>query len=343
MANRLNFKSYDEYYTATAKYIAITAVVLLPGFAANNFLQGRSIIGYVSLAAITVLVLNAVLIHRNGYHVLRTFIISVPTLIFFIALVFKNQGIIGALWCTPAVLVFYFILPERYAWVANTLLIIVASLYAWTSLETELALRVSATLTIASILAGIFVRIISSQQALLLEQAVSDPLSGLKNRMLLDEILEQAVNLSQRNKSPVTLLSLDIDHFKKINDRYGHGVGDRVIVGVADLLRARVRKSDTAFRTGGEEFLCLLHNCDRERGEKIAEEIRSEIMMAGFLSDQPVTVSLGVASHQPGETTESWLKRADDLLYRAKSAGRNRVVAAPVEEGNLQFQTSEGV
>jgi diguanylate cyclase (GGDEF)-like protein len=224
---------------------------------------------------------------------------------------------------------------------ANAFLIVVATLFAVFILEQGLAVRVSVTLTIAAILGGIFVRIISSQQALLKEQAVSDPLSGLKNRMLLYETLEQAISLSERSESPVTLLALDIDHFKQINDQYGHTVGDQVIIGVADMLRARVRISDTCFRTGGEEFLCLLHNCDWDRGEKIAEQIRNEIMEAGLLPDRPVTVCLGVTSYQPGETMESWLKRVDDNLYRAKGAGRNRVVAAPAESPSLQIPSVE--
>jgi diguanylate cyclase (GGDEF)-like protein len=343
MVNRLSFKSPEEYYKATAKYIAVIALVALPGFAINNFVQGRTIVGYISLAAVAVVVLNGIITSRSGYSAIRTFLVVIPPLIYFVVLVFQNQGIIAALWCTPAMLTFYFLLPERYAWVANGILIIAASLFAWITLEHNLAIRVSITLTIAVALAGVFVRIISSQQEQLREQAVSDPLSGLKNRMLLHETLEQAINLSQRNKSPVTLLSLDIDHFKQINDRYGHGVGDRVIVGIADLLQARVRKSDTAFRTGGEEFLCLLHNCDRERGEKIAEEIRTEIMERKLLCDQPVTVSLGVACHQPGESTESWLTRVDDHLYRAKKEGRNRVVAAPMVADILQISAAESL
>jgi diguanylate cyclase (GGDEF)-like protein len=345
MPNRLNFKSVEEHYAAMAKYLAVTAAVFFPIFAVNNFVQDRDLIGYVSVAVILILALNAVLLRRVGYNPLRTFFFVVPALLTFIALVFIQQGVISALWCTPALFAFYFILPERYAWLANGFLIVIATLFAELTLEHNLALRISVTLTIAAILGGIFVRIISSQQALLKEQAVSDPLSGLKNRMLLYETLEQAIKLNQRNKSVVTLLELDIDHFKKINDQYGHGVGDQVIVSVADILKARVRKSDTAFRIGGEEFLCLLHHCDRDQGEKIAEQIRCEIMEAGLLPDhhQSVTVSLGVAGYQPGETTESWLKRVDDNLYRAKSAGRNRVFSSPVESPNLQIPTVESI
>jgi diguanylate cyclase (GGDEF)-like protein len=341
MDNRLSFKSIEEYYTATAKYVALTAVVVFPGFALNNFLQGRDLIGVLSVAVIFILVTNAVFVYKIGYSPQRTFFFVIPLVLFFIALIFLQQGVVSALWCTPAMLSFYFMLPERYAWVANALLIVVATLFAGLTLEFNIAVRVSATLTVATFFAGIFVRIIASQQAYMREQAVSDPLSGLKNRMLLNETLEQAIRLNQRNKSPVTLLALDIDHFKKINDQHGHGVGDLVIIGVADMLRARVRLSDTAFRTGGEEFLCLLHDCDRESGEEIAEQIRCEIMDAGLLPDRPVTVSLGVADYQAGETTENWLKRVDDNLYGAKSAGRNRVVAAPVESPNLQIPSVE--
>jgi diguanylate cyclase (GGDEF)-like protein len=125
----------------------------------------------------------------------------------------------------------------------------------------------------------------------------------------------------------MSLVTIDIDHFKEVNDTRGHDAGDRVLAGIGALLRQRMRRTDKAFRTGGEEFLALLYGTDLANARRVAEELREAIAALGLLPDRHVTVSLGVAALRPGEDAAAWTKRADVNLYRAKAEGRNRVAA----------------
>ncbi|MGQ9686487.1 MAG: diguanylate cyclase [Thiobacillaceae bacterium] len=157
--------------------------------------------------------------------------------------------------------------------------------------------------------------------------ALIDPLTGLYNRRGLDDLL---ADLWSTN-SPITMLVVDIDHFKKINDTHGHQVGDVVIRQVAEVLRKSIRGEDYAARYGGEEFVVLLPDTDLAGGQQVAEHIRQKISKLRLVRrhDNTVidafTVSIGVASRQPGDSPESLFKRADEALYLSKSGGRNRV------------------
>ncbi|NEQ53040.1 MAG: GGDEF domain-containing protein [Leptolyngbya sp. SIO3F4] len=175
------------------------------------------------------------------------------------------------------------------------------------------------------IAAAVFVRVISEQQQRLRVQAMTDPLTGLLNRTLLHETLNWAIEQSKRLELPMTLVALDIDHFKDVNDTFGHDVGDQVLQGVSQLLKSRTRKVDRVFRLGGEEFLVLLHGTNGDNARHVAEELRNRIASLQLLPKRSVTVSVGVATLQVGEDWSTWMKRSDNNLYRAKMGGRNRV------------------
>lgn len=159
--------------------------------------------------------------------------------------------------------------------------------------------------------------------------ALIDPLTGLYNRRGLDDLLEDLWSTN----APITMLVADIDHFKKINDTYGHQVGDVVIRQVAEVLRKSIRGEDYAARYGGEEFVVLLPETDLAGGQQVAEHIRQKVSKLRLVRrhDNTVidafTVSLGVASRKPGETPGTLFKRADEALYLSKTGGRNRVTA----------------
>ncbi|MCL2635603.1 MAG: sensor domain-containing diguanylate cyclase, partial [Betaproteobacteria bacterium] len=168
-------------------------------------------------------------------------------------------------------------------------------------------------------------------QAALQEQAVRDGLTGLHNRRYLDEILEREVSRARREASPLSLVMLDIDHFKQINDTYGHQAGDEVLRVLAATLQADIRAEDTACRYGGEEFLVLLPNMPLtaaiERAEGWRRSLERLTVEHGGLA-LTSTISLGVAVYPEHGTTPDDLTRSADLaLYRAKAAGRNRVLA----------------
>ncbi len=158
--------------------------------------------------------------------------------------------------------------------------------------------------------------------------ATTDKLTGLINRQAFDLLFDQALKHAQRARTPLSLMMLDIDHFKAINDKYGHLTGDKVIQAVALATIASLRKSDIVCRWGGEEFLVMLGNCDRDAAFSLAEKVRIQVEQATAegLSAIKITVSLGVTEFLEIDTEGSLLSRVDEALYEAKRAGRNRTV-----------------
>ncbi len=165
---------------------------------------------------------------------------------------------------------------------------------------------------------------------LLLELSNTDHLTGLFNRRYLMESLGKEIQRSQRKGGNISLIILDIDHFKQVNDRYGHLQGDVVLQKVAVQLQKELRNYDIAARYGGEEFVAVLPDATLEEAVFVANRVRSAVQatrFSGELSELSLTVSLGVAMYDKkhGETEDSFIKQADDALYRAKANGRNRV------------------
>lgn len=174
------------------------------------------------------------------------------------------------------------------------------------------------------------------------ELAVTDELTGLYNRRYLLRSMERARALMDREDLPFVLAFVDIDHFKQINDRHGHRVGDQVLAELAQLLRVSVREIDVAARYGGEEFVLLLSGLQLEAAEKVLDRIRISVMQQQFSeSGLPLTVSIGVAEYIAGEDSDELINRADRLLYEAKRAGRNMVVADHSVERKVLSSESE--
>lgn len=177
---------------------------------------------------------------------------------------------------------------------------------------------------------------IRGYQRRLEEMATTDKLTGAANRQIFDMIFDNVIKMSKRRNEPVTLITLDIDRFKEVNDTYGHQCGDNVIRHVADIIRQHIREADTLCRWGGEEFLLLLPDCPLaaagERAETIRQAINDEPMRFGRDSIA-ITISLGVAEYQAGEALGSLIDRADNALYEAKRLGRNRVELQPDQSG----------
>lgn len=158
--------------------------------------------------------------------------------------------------------------------------------------------------------------------------AARDQLTGLCNRRNFDQRLESAIARATRHGGEFSLLMLDIDHFKNINDYYGHATGDDVLRRFGEVLNERLRQNDVAARWGGEEFVVLADGTSLENARMLAEHIRESIASTPFPPVPRVTVSIGIAEHQLGETGDDLLRRADKALYGAKRNGRNRVIAA---------------
>lgn len=165
------------------------------------------------------------------------------------------------------------------------------------------------------------------EQEDILKSSSLDPLTGAYNRSVMQCFLEDAFADAQKNGKEFSLLMLDIDHFKKINDVYGHLTGDQVLQLLVMLLQSTLRDKDRIIRFGGEEFLIILHHTTFEIAYNIAERIRKLAETNMVTPDHnSITVSIGIASYQAEESVEELLKKADENLYKAKAKGRNRVV-----------------
>ncbi|WP_159931043.1 GGDEF domain-containing protein [Oceanicoccus sp. KOV_DT_Chl] len=164
--------------------------------------------------------------------------------------------------------------------------------------------------------------------------ALRDPLTGSGNRLALENTLEREIALATRHKLPLSLLVVDIDKFKLINDDYGHAAGDYVLKDVASNLAQCSRETDSAYRAyrfGGEEFVLVLNNTSNQGAAIVAERIRQSIeKMTTTFEDNSiaVTVSVGLATLMDGDNMSSLFSRADKALYRAKGKGRNQVMNA---------------
>jgi diguanylate cyclase (GGDEF)-like protein len=194
--------------------------------------------------------------------------------------------------------------------------------------ESELLARVRSGLRLRRALLEL-----SAKNELLERLALTDPLTSLPNRRAYEESLTTEVSRALRHCRPLSLLYLDLDRFKEVNDVHGHAIGDEALVGFADLLRRHARRGDLAARIGGEEFAVLLPHTAADHATLVAERIRRalEVSRVGRTKPQALTVSIGVAVFK-GRTVDdapAFVNAADEALYRAKSEGRNRIAISP--------------
>jgi diguanylate cyclase (GGDEF)-like protein len=171
--------------------------------------------------------------------------------------------------------------------------------------------------------------LIGRQNRRLTDQVLTDPLTGLGNHRFLHEIFKTEIKRQAADPKPLSCFMMDLDHFKRVNDTYGHPFGDIVLQGLAERIRESLRPGDYAARYGGEEFLCLLPNCDATAARVVAERLRLNVENHPFLSGAervPVTISIGLATRTDSSRDyQTLIDQADQALYQAKNKGRNRV------------------
>ena len=306
--------------------VAIVSVIVLSPFAVNNFARGRHALGTAVVAVVVTLSIDALAIHRRKRPPIPFALLLLPmaagTMISL-----RTQGLSGALWSYPLVLFSYFVLAPRLADVSSVGLLAVTTWMVYRYSGQGVALRFFVSLALTIFVTNIIRTIIRELQSKLLDQAITDPLTGAFNRRHMDSVLGDAVERHRRTGAPAAVLLIDVDHFKRINDRFGHEAGDGVLKGIVALITRRVRKLDRLFRMGGDEFVLFLPDTRGADAVTVAEELRASVVGARLLNAAPVAVSIGVSALQADEAADAWVKHADDALYLAKNAGRNRVVS----------------
>ncbi|MDX1587970.1 MAG: GGDEF domain-containing protein [Oleiphilaceae bacterium] len=237
-------------------------------------------------------------------------------------------GLFGLFWLYVVMLSNYFIAPVKVAALA-TVVALSTVVVVGTHLESPAE---TASFLITAAITSLFAYIFSTRSEMLRLQmerlATIDPLTGAGNRLALESELEIAIAALERHGQNHGLLMLDLDHFKTVNDTHGHATGDRILRNFTRLVAEYTRREDRLFRFGGEEFVLLVSDCDELGLHRAAQHLRQSIHEHLECPSGPVTVSIGGALLRPGESWETWLKRADKALYQAKQQGRNQAVMA---------------
>ncbi|KPK17548.1 MAG: hypothetical protein AMJ67_13080 [Betaproteobacteria bacterium SG8_41] len=309
--------------------LAIVAVILLPPFVVNAFLQKQFGIAFASLALVAVFAVDVIAIRRGAKPPVAPVVLIIPVALA-VGVTIMRQGVIGALWAYPAVMLFQFVASRWVANMLNGLLVIMVTVLAYQYLGVSITIRVLVTLVLTMIFTNIFLGIVLRLQERLRKLGITDALTGVYNRRQMDRAVGEAVERHKRYGASSSLLLIDIDYFKRVNDEFGHAAGDRVLRELAALMRRSLRKLDLVFRIGGEEFLVLLPDVKRAGAAEAAEKLRREVASADLHPGWKLTVSIGVGQLGPGEAREQWIRRIDRALYAAKDSGRDRVVVADV-------------
>ncbi len=323
----LNSRHQTDFHLKSTFWLSVTAATLILPFGFYHLTYQYVGIGIGAVITSLSLYMVAWLCHRKTYKTIYTFIWLTPFTTLFVAYLTNLLGITGTYWCYSTLILYYFMMSERQAWMSNIIFALVNVPQAWILFEIDEATRFTVTFTLVSAYSAIFLHIVARQYSELQKMAITDKLTDVYNRTLLKDSLEQAIHQANRTNTPFTLIIMDVDYFKEINDELGHDIGDHVLVQLGAFLKDFLRDSDKVFRIGGEEFLILLYNTDEANGIDIAEKLRKGIEKLSLIPDRTVTVSIGVTGLSLDSDWKQWMKICDKSLYDAKNRGRNMVVA----------------
>lgn len=299
--------------------------ILIP-FGINNFIQGRIIGGILALGVACLFIFNAWLGWRGKYSLALNLFGVIPSISLASVNALLTLGVMGSFWSYLSAFSIYFILPLHPAKYANVFFLIAVISAAYISLEPDIFLRFAATLIAVCFFIFISTRETAKAQELLKKQSITDPLTGTYNRAQLQQSLQEAIENHDKQGIKSCVCVIDIDHFKSINDNYGHDVGDKVLIGLATFLTSKISSKDTLFRIGGEEFLILMNQTDAVESKKTSEAIRAVVEDLSLIKERPVTISIGVTEVKSNYSWKEWMKESDEKLYLAKAKGRNQVV-----------------
>jgi diguanylate cyclase (GGDEF)-like protein len=230
-----------------------------------------------------------------------------------------------AYWAYPAAMLLFYLLRPREAVLATLLMIAILLPKIVPTTDTFRATTIIMTIIVTSVFAYAFSVINDRQRADLVDLAIKDPLTGAGNRRALEQRMKDLIARAKREAVRASLILIDLDHFKSVNDAHGHAAGDQILCRLTDIVNLRIRTTDDLYRIGGEEFVVVVEGLAFDATWHLAEQLRTLVEANELVPDRSVTISVGVAELQEGETVDRWLNRADEALYEAKRAGRNTI------------------
>jgi diguanylate cyclase (GGDEF)-like protein len=324
------------FYTHVMIVVCFCGVSFGIPFAIYHVIWGEAIIALVLLpvVAVQLFALNSLI--RNGYSAIAALTIAVlqtaGSSYFAIEL-----GLMSSYWLFASGVANYYIVDRRIALPLNVLAGAIVASLAFD--DASIAVRYVSSFAMINVFLFGFSRQLEKKNLLLDKMLTIDPLTLAGNRTALEDSLRRVKSQFDRYQVPVTVIMIDLDHFKRINDTFGHSQGDKVLQEISGLIRKRLRDADTLYRFGGEEFIIIAENTSLNQAAYLAEDIRRMIASSpGLLValktefddsacelGSQLTVSMGVAQLRQEETADNWVNRADKALYKAKSVGRNWV------------------
>ncbi len=316
------------------KYMAFQ-IYWVVGIVAAPFAVWALIIGKAETAlpgAITVVIAiaNAFTYVRDKSFICNPIILS-ALLIADNLLLVQLVGPPGIYWAYPTMLALYWVHERRVAIWFAAILLLIEIVCAGLLLNMDHVTRIAATLFSSAAFFHVAAGKLEEYYESIQQMTITDYLTGAYNRRYMDQRIDEMLERQKRHQVDAAIISVDVDFFKKINDNYGHSVGDEVLVNLVKLLKARVRKLDSVCRLGGEEFVIVLPDTTVEQAVNIGYELCQTVANTPLVEGHQVTISCGVGAIAPNDQRDNWLKRCDNALYNAKAQGRNCVVLAPVE------------
>jgi diguanylate cyclase (GGDEF)-like protein len=327
----ISYRLRSDFQLAIVTLLGSIALLGISPFAVLRALHGEWLAFFVDLLIIAGILGSMLHAWRSGNthgpSLFLAYFIGVMAIVAIYVL-----GPAGEFWFYPAMVANFFLVDRRHALSIALAGLGVGLLRGHVAAPIAEAASFAVTTTVCALLSYAFAYRSAVQREQLETLATKDELTGIHNRRALMEELERSRRNFLREGRRYGLLVLDLDHFKEINDQYGHLTGDRVLARLARLLEQGIRQGDRAFRFGGEEFVILTHSASRTNLEAMAEKLRRKVESEmGTDIGITITTSVGGALLTGEDSTSAWFAKADEALYRAKETGRNRTLIASGE------------
>ncbi len=319
------YRLRHDFQLSIITLLGACAVFGITPFAIFRFATGNLVAAIVDLLILASICVTVTYAWRTGDNRRSGFFLALCTCAGGTAVATVVGGV-GLFWLYPAMVTNFFLTLPIIAVAINGLAVAGLMLHGQAFESSEQMLSFATTCVVVSACAYIFARRNQHQRERLERLATHDPLTGAKNRRAMEEDMQAAVAGFERNDMPHVLILFDLDHFKRINDQFGHRQGDATLMECANLIQRYIRRTDTMYRFGGEEFVLIMPGVQETGTRAVAENLRHKLATELRCPGGRVTASFGVASLYAGDDVDSWMARADSALYEAKASGRNCVV-----------------
>ena len=312
------------------RYILLLLAVILVPIVAHNLYVGELVPAAGGMLLLGILMANILLLSMNREAFLPPSLVLLLSISLRLLSIYHGQN--HSLYLLyPLLVALPVLLKTRWAVLLGVLSGLLVAPLVFTEYDTTTAIVIGLSMGLTWLVSAWLVFAVTEQSRRLKDMAITDPLTGAYNRRYLELQAKKALEIWHRYQRPASLLLIDIDYFKRVNDKYGHAVGDTAIKGLVDTISQRIRSVDTLCRFGGEEFVLLLSETGTDDAEKVANKLRAAVTGEAILPEGSMTISVGIADVTVADDLDHWLNLADTAMYLAKKNGRDRVeVANPV-------------